>query len=95
MKRFLLLPSCMIVMTAVILSSGSANQSRSPSDPYLPFERPGKMVRVRAGNRLSMYCVGTGAPTVVFETGFGGNAYYSWYKIRGTPKRAGTNQSLR
>lgn len=71
-----------IAMTAAGFGMGSARKSQSPSDPYVLYENPGKMVRVHAGNRLSMYCVGAGAPTVVLETGFGGGAYLSWREIQ-------------
>lgn len=60
----------------------SSAQSPQSDDGYALFEKPGRMVRIPSGNRLSLYCVGTGRPIVVFETGFGGGAYVTWHKIQ-------------
>jgi pimeloyl-ACP methyl ester carboxylesterase len=46
------------------------------------FERPGRMVKLSDGNRRSLYCIGEGRPTVFMETGFGGGAFYAWYKLQ-------------
>ena len=35
------------------------------------YTQPQRMVEVERGRRLNLYCVGTGAPTVVFESGLG------------------------
>ncbi len=40
------------------------------------------MVPASKGSRLSLYCSGTGSPTVVLETGFGGGTAATWYKLQ-------------
>lgn len=46
-------------------------------DPVL-FANPGRMIDVGKGSRLSLYCSGTGSPTVVLESGFGGGTAATW-----------------
>lgn len=29
-----------------------------------------------------MYCVGSGGPTVILETGFGGGTYSAWHELQ-------------
>src|SRR5882762_6724283 len=58
-----------------------------PDAPYALFEQPGRMVRLPQGNRLSLYCAGTGEPTVVMEAGFGGGAYAAWHELQPRLKR--------
>ena len=58
------------------------SQSLQDDEGYALFEQPGRMISLPTGNRLSLYCVGTGGPTVVLETGFGGGAYATWHKLQ-------------
>jgi pimeloyl-ACP methyl ester carboxylesterase len=46
------------------------------------FAKPGKMVPVGKESRLSMYCVGDGAPTIILESGFGGGAAATWMRLQ-------------
>lgn len=46
------------------------------------FEGPGRMVGVGRGSELSLYCVGSGGPTVVLESGFGGGTAETWRKLQ-------------
>jgi hypothetical protein len=46
------------------------------------FFKPGKMVAVGKGSRLSLYCSGTGAPTVILESGFGGGTATTWNRLQ-------------
>jgi hypothetical protein len=63
-----------IVLWAVLISaigiSGqqAANSGSAPAD--LVYTRPGQLVDV-GGFRLNLYCMGTGSPTVVFDSGWG------------------------
>jgi pimeloyl-ACP methyl ester carboxylesterase len=43
--------------------------------------RPGTLVRLADGRRLNFRCSGGGRPTVLFESGFGGDSL-AWYKVR-------------
>ena len=78
--------SLLLLLLAQVIqlpASATALLTRRPSadDGYAIFEHPGKMVRLRGGNRLSMYCIGEGRPTVILETGFGGGAYADYHKL--------------
>ncbi len=46
------------------------------------FARPGRMIPVGKGSRLSLYCVGTGSPTIVLESGFGGGTAATWMQLQ-------------
>ena len=46
------------------------------------FGKPGEMIPVGKGSRLSLYCVGSGSPTIVLETGFGGGTALTWHKLQ-------------
>ena len=59
-----------------------AQRATSNADTYKLFEQRGKMVRLPTGNRLSLYCAGKGSPTVILETGFGGEASHAWHLLQ-------------
>ncbi|MCC6590094.1 MAG: alpha/beta hydrolase [Bryobacterales bacterium] len=46
------------------------------------FAQPGRMIGIGRGSRLSMYCIGSGSPTVVLESGFGGGTPATWRKLQ-------------
>lgn len=46
------------------------------------FAKPGRMIDIGRGSRLSMYCVGQGAPTIVLESGFGGGTAATWMRLQ-------------
>ncbi len=46
------------------------------------FAKAGKMVDVGKGSALSMVCIGTGSPTIVLESGFGGGTAATWSKLQ-------------
>jgi pimeloyl-ACP methyl ester carboxylesterase len=50
------------------------------ADPL--FAKPGKMIPVENGSRLSLYCLGKGSPTVVLESGFGGGSAATWSRLQ-------------
>jgi pimeloyl-ACP methyl ester carboxylesterase len=60
---------------AVILFVGIAR-----SDASL-FAKPGRMIPMGKGSRLSMYCIGRGSPTIILESGFGGTAA-TWMRLQ-------------
>src|SRR5215469_8673648 len=56
-----------IVLMAVLLSSAAFTQETAPAD--IVFTRPGQLVDV-GGFRLNLYCMGSGSPAVVFDSGY-------------------------
>jgi pimeloyl-ACP methyl ester carboxylesterase len=73
--RFLLLPVFFAIVTSgqQVASSGSA-----PGD--MVYARPGQLVDV-GGYRLNLYCMGSGSPAVVFDSGWGDWAP-AWSKVQ-------------
>ena len=71
--RFLLLA----VLFATV-ASGQQGASSVPAD--MVYARPGQLVDV-GGFRLNLYCVGSGSPTVVFDSGWGDWAPV-WSKVQ-------------
>jgi alpha/beta superfamily hydrolase len=53
--------------TALVLSPPASGGS-APAD--IVYARPGQLVDV-GGFRLNFYCMGSGSPTVVFDSGWG------------------------
>ena len=56
-------------MFAALMLGASSQAAAAPDD--MRYSRPGQMVRAGDGARLNLYCLGTGSPTVVFESGWG------------------------
>jgi hypothetical protein len=57
-----------VVISAIMVSGQQvANGGSSPAD--IPYAQPGQLVSVN-GFRLNLYCIGSGAPTVVFDSGW-------------------------
>lgn len=46
------------------------------------FAKPGRLIPVGHGSKLSLYCTGQGRPTVVFESGFGGGTAETWSRLQ-------------
>jgi len=78
-KKFLRLAVVIFAMTAV----AHAQQSHHPTAPAAPtqntastvagdtlYARPGQLVSAADGARLNFYCMGSGSPTVVFDSGW-------------------------
>src|ERR1700740_2984112 len=79
MKRiqmFLLL--AVLISTVAVSAQQVASSGSSPAD--LVYGRPGQLVSV-AGVRLNLYCMGSGSPTVVFDSGWGDWAP-AWSKVQ-------------
>src|SRR5213082_2958066 len=53
----------------------------SPSAGDAVYARPGQLVSAADGARLNLYCMGSGAPTVVFDSGWGDWAP-AWSKVQ-------------
>ncbi len=62
---------CAVVISAVMISGSSGQQlasgGSSPTD--ILYAQPGQLVSVN-GFRLNLYCIGSGSPTVVFDSGW-------------------------
>jgi pimeloyl-ACP methyl ester carboxylesterase len=78
-KNFLRLAVVIFAMTAL----AQAQQSHHPTAPAAPtqntastvagdtvYARPGQLVSAADGARLNFYCMGSGSPTVVFDSGW-------------------------
>jgi pimeloyl-ACP methyl ester carboxylesterase len=78
-------PLLSALLVSFYLASASIavhGKTRAPDDSYSLFEKPGKMVKLRAGNALSLYCSGSGFPTIVLEAGFRGGSYAAWCRLQ-------------
>lgn len=66
-----------ILITYVAACAAFAPVCRAQSDAASPaaddsiYTRPGQLVPAGDGARLNLYCMGTGSPTVVFDSGWG------------------------
>jgi pimeloyl-ACP methyl ester carboxylesterase len=56
-----------IVLMAVLISSAVLAQEAPPAD--IVYTQPGQLVDV-GGFRLNLYCMGSGSPAVVFDSGY-------------------------
>ena len=69
---------------ALFLLSGAVTGDAATSPEVRnPGAYPGKLARLPNGRRLNFRCSGSGAPTVLLETGFGGDSL-AWFKIQPT-----------
>lgn len=66
-------------LRSILLLTLAASIARS--EPSL-FAKPGKVVSVGKGSHLSMYCIGSGSPTIVLESGFGGGTAATWLRLQ-------------
>ena len=73
--RFLLLAALFAIVT-----SGQQVASRGSAPADMVYARPGQLVDV-GGFRLNLYCMGSGSPTVVFDSGWGDWAPV-WSKVQ-------------
>ena len=65
-KQIVLLLAVFVFTVAAL---GQDATSPAPDDSI--FTRPGQIVSAGDGARLNLYCMGSGSPTVVFESGWG------------------------
>src|SRR5438067_9673580 len=76
MNQFRILLSA--VLFATVTSGQEASKNGIPAD--IVYARPGQLVDV-GGFRLNLYCMGSGSPTVVFDSGWGDWAP-AWSKVQ-------------
>ena len=73
-----------IVLLAVLISAVAVSAQQGASGGSAPadivYARPGQLVDAR-GFRLNLYCMGSGSPTVVFDSGWGDWAP-AWSKVQ-------------
>jgi len=66
---FLLSAGLIFVVTALGQDTKSAADA-SPTAGDAVYARPGQLVSAEDGTRLNLYCMGSGSPTVVFDSGW-------------------------
>src|SRR5262245_21601399 len=70
-----------VLISAIAVSGQQAASSGSPGSPSdILYAHPGQLVFVN-GFRLNLYCMGSGSPTVVFDSGWEDWAP-SWSKVQ-------------
>jgi pimeloyl-ACP methyl ester carboxylesterase len=82
-------PTRRVATTAVVAlfsvtSPAATRESEALSDPvawYASYQRDARLVQLPGGRVLNLYCVGAGSPTVVLESGIGGDAY-DWRAVQ-------------
>jgi pimeloyl-ACP methyl ester carboxylesterase len=63
-------PTRIVILAVLISTAASAQEAMSGGAPAdIVYGRPGQLVAVR-GFRLNLYCMGSGSPTVVFDSGW-------------------------
>jgi pimeloyl-ACP methyl ester carboxylesterase len=72
------LPLAMLISATSVSGQQVASGGNSPAD--IVYANPGQLVDV-GGFRLSLYCMGSGSPTVVFDSGWGDWAP-AWSKVQ-------------
>jgi pimeloyl-ACP methyl ester carboxylesterase len=80
MKQFpmFLLLAALLISTVAVSGRQLASHDNSPAD--ILYARPGQLVDA-GGFRLNLYCMGTGSPSVVFDSGWGDWAP-AWSKVQ-------------
>src|ERR1051326_1705205 len=68
------------LLLGLILAVNAVGQGTTSTAADLVYVRPGQLVDV-GGFRLNLYCMGSGSPTVVFESGWGDWAP-AWSKVQ-------------
>ena len=68
----------LLISTVAVSGQRGASGRSSPAD--IVYAQPGKLVSVD-GFRLNLYCMGSGSPTVVFDSGWGDWAP-AWSKVQ-------------
>src|SRR6478672_4539051 len=68
----------MLIRVSIVFGQQTATSGSTPAD--LVYAQPGQLVSVD-GFRLNLYCMGSGSPTVVFDSGWGDWAP-AWSKVQ-------------
>lgn len=69
----------MVLCLAAVPAAPHAMETHD--DPSV-YQHPAQRVEISPGRSLNLYCVGTGSPTVVFESGLG-DGTLAWRKVQG------------
>ena len=75
-QMFLLL--AVLISTVAVFGQQAASRGSAPAD--IVYAQPGQLVDA-GGFRLNLYCMGSGSPTVVFDSGWGDWAP-AWSKVQ-------------
>jgi pimeloyl-ACP methyl ester carboxylesterase len=67
MKQTRIVPLAVLIFTVAVSGQQVPKGASSPAD--IVYAQPGKLVPVN-GFRLNLYCMGSGSPTVVFDSGW-------------------------
>jgi pimeloyl-ACP methyl ester carboxylesterase len=76
-------PALRWLVTAAAIATGTTTGRAVAAETIVPreaYERPATRAVLPDGRRLNFVCEGTGAPTVLLESGFGAGAY-GWAKV--------------
>jgi pimeloyl-ACP methyl ester carboxylesterase len=68
-----------VVLCVVISAVGASYESIAERRDLAATPPPGRLIDV-GGHRLHLWCLGQGAPAVVFDSGLGGTAF-DWYTV--------------
>lgn len=80
LRRMVRGPSIICLIAGVLAGAPSSASGRLSSSSAALMEK--NLVRIGAGRKLNMVCVGQGSPTIIFETGLGSNLLH-WQKVIG------------
>ncbi len=70
-------------MVCLLISCAVAGDAAMSPEARTPAAYPGKLARLPDGRRLNFRCSGQGAPTILLESGYGGDSL-AWFKIQPT-----------
>ena len=78
-------PLLRVLATAASLLFAAGSVSAEPLSPqaawYAAYRQGSRLVPLADGRKLNLYCIGTGSPTVLLESGIGGDAY-DWRSVQ-------------
>lgn len=80
MPRFRSVLSVVSILSSLAATTASAAPSESL--PASTYTHPQELVAVAPGRRLNLYCLGEGAPTVLFDAGLG-DGTMGWRRVQG------------
>jgi pimeloyl-ACP methyl ester carboxylesterase len=79
MRRWTWRVVAVLALCVVLSAFGASYESIAERRDLAATPPPGRLIDV-GGHRLHLWCLGQGAPTVVFDTGLGGTAF-DWYAV--------------
>ncbi|WP_158543551.1 alpha/beta fold hydrolase [Dyella solisilvae] len=71
-------------MVALTLVLGAACRAQEPTPPLVSdpvYTRPARLVDIGGGQRLNLYCLGSGSPAVIMDAGMG-DSTISWALVQ-------------